>query len=133
MEEVENNKIIAEFCGYQYFPYDETAPKWVNNKEGGIPLDQFNGWRKPHKGHLKIEGWYLCRSHRDLRYHRDWNWFMSAWNKWRAQKILLIVNYHKWLSYHNKIKEAILTNDTPLEASRVLADGVRWLKSIEKQ
>jgi hypothetical protein len=62
---IEGNKLIAEFMGYKYFRYPARDP----------------GWRKE-KGHLKMNGYFLCRTHNQLRYHRDWSWLMPVLHKW---------------------------------------------------
>jgi len=67
---IEGNKLIAEFMGYQYFPYNsETANKIIH------------GWRKPTKGHIKISGWYLCRTSKDLQYCSSWDWLKPVIDK----------------------------------------------------
>lgn len=76
-EIIEGNKIIAQFMGYEYFPFDETKMQTLND----VPLDQMNGWHRPSLGHYKIDGWYLYRTHNELRYHRDWNWLMTVLDK----------------------------------------------------
>jgi hypothetical protein len=65
-EILEGNKLIAEFMGYGYHPHmeGETLP----------------GWRKE-KAHPKISGTYLARVHKDLAYHRSWEWLMTAVEK----------------------------------------------------
>ena len=82
-EILEGNKIIASFMGYKYFPFDETQRQWVGDKKDGMLLDQMNGWHRPSLGHYKIDGWYLCRNHNELRYHRDWSWLMTVVEKIR--------------------------------------------------
>jgi hypothetical protein len=65
-EALEGNKLIAEFMGYSYYPHtrEETLP----------------GWRKE-KAHPKISGTYLARVHKNLDYHRSWEWLMTAVEK----------------------------------------------------
>ena len=65
-EALEGNKLIAEFMGYSYYPHtrEETLP----------------GWRKE-KSHPKISGTYLARVHKNLAYHRSWEWLMTAVEK----------------------------------------------------
>lgn len=65
-ESLEGNKLIANFMGYNYHPHmeGETLP----------------GWRKE-KAHLKVIGTYLGRTHKDLAYHRSWDWLMTAVQK----------------------------------------------------
>jgi hypothetical protein len=62
---MEENRMIAEFMGYKYYPHPSRD----------------RGWRKE-KGHLKMQWYYLCRTHKELRFHRDWNWLMRVLHKW---------------------------------------------------
>lgn len=59
-----NSERIAEFMGYKYYKY---------------PL-QDAGWRKE-KGHLKISGYYLCRTVKQMRYCVSWDWLMPVGKK----------------------------------------------------
>lgn len=63
-EIIQNNKMIAEFMGYRYYPHPDKEP----------------GWRKE-KGHLKLSGYYLARSHNGLKYHQSWGWIMPVVEK----------------------------------------------------
>ena len=71
-EILEGNKLIAQFMGYKYIPFDETKPKnspvgwWKDNRVGIIN---------------KIEKNYLCRKHTDLNYYSSWNWLMPVVEK----------------------------------------------------
>ena len=76
---IENNKLIAEFMGYKYFPFNSKLKKkrfkWL-------------GWRKDKlslpKGCTigKIgERYYLDRRHKDLKFHEDWDWLMPVVEK----------------------------------------------------
>ncbi len=63
------NKIIAEFMGYKYHPHPSNNPGWHK-----IPDDKIY--------HPKINnGWYLCRTHKELKYHNSWNWLMPVIHK----------------------------------------------------
>jgi hypothetical protein len=59
MDNIETNKKIAIFNGFQYFPH--------NSEEN---IGNTAGWRTP-IFHHKIKGTYLCRSHNDLPYDKD--------------------------------------------------------------
>lgn len=75
----EGNMFFAEFLGYRYFPYQDGVSV---QKDGDIPvIKEMWGWRKPTKGHIKQEGWYLCRTHNDLRYFNSWDWLYEVVNK----------------------------------------------------
>lgn len=64
-----DNKMLAEFLGYAYIP--------LNKNSNTAP-----GWRKPGATLSKLGtgiGYpYLCRKHRDLVFHCDWNWLMTV-------------------------------------------------------
>jgi len=77
MSNIESNKMIAEFMGYKYFPFDETK-KFENPN---IIVDQMNGWHKPTNGHYKVQDWYLCRTAKDMAYHYKWDWLMPVCGK----------------------------------------------------
>ena len=67
----ENNKLFAEFLGYNYYPHSDTEV---------IP-----GWRKerynPSHKLSVMKGDYLCRTHKQLRFDTDWNWLMKVVEK----------------------------------------------------
>lgn len=72
----ESNKMIAEFMGYKYFPWNTPATDNIPNVAG---------WHKPTmEGHphlpsmQKIQGWYLCRRDAELRYSNSWDWLMPV-------------------------------------------------------
>ena len=79
MNIIEGNKLIAEFMGYKYYPFDYE----LKNKNG---LNRW-GWRKNSPslptGNVKInigKTHYLGRKHRDLKFHEDWNWLIDVIN-----------------------------------------------------
>lgn len=76
-EILEGEKSVASFMGYTYFGHnDPRLPK-------GAPP----GWKSEAKASNftkfnRIDGnKYLCRSHNQLRYSRDWNWLMEVVNR----------------------------------------------------
>jgi len=69
------NQLIARTLGYEYFPFEEGKSVKI---VGTIPVVQEHwGWHKPTVGHLKLNGWYLCRTHNELRYFNDWDWLYN--------------------------------------------------------
>lgn len=70
------NELIAEFMGYQYFPYKDEEKGWlhgwikpeVNRKMGGI------AYKVQHD-------LLLCRRKDDLKYHVNWDWLMPVVEK----------------------------------------------------
>lgn len=88
---IENNKLIAQFMGYTYFPYNMEGvadPGWKTTKETSS-VSKFNNSifvRDSEKRH------YLCRNHHQLSYHTDWNWLMKVAIKIDDTKLLLPMN-----------------------------------------
>ena len=76
----ENNKIIAKFMGYVYFPKieNETMPGWRKplKKDAGFKtLLQYN------PKSMGVKNQYLCRSHNDLKYYNSFDWLITAVEK----------------------------------------------------
>ena len=107
MIQIENAKILAEFLGYTYYPF--------NNNEGENP-----GWHKPswfenkygkrvNLGKIteKIQDWYLCRDHNTLLYKfkTDWNLAMKVYRE--LQKEYFVTDY-------GSVKCALLTGELDL-------------------
>ncbi len=79
-ELLEGNKSIAIFMGYQYFAHNH--PRIMGQGGRLFPA----GWKTtPRTQSLGKFNWpgqrYLCRSHNDLPYFRDWNHLMLAVEK----------------------------------------------------
>lgn len=66
----ENNKLIAEFMGYTYYPYKK--------EEKGLPCGWIKGDRNVANSKL---GGLLCRTHSALSYHFYWNSLMEVVEK----------------------------------------------------
>lgn len=79
--QLENNKLIAEFMGFQYYPFEEGSgitPGWKRFK-GAQPGEKYNSlWGDG--------GAYLCRSHNSLDYHCSWNSIISVYH-WHLKHI----------------------------------------------
>ena len=68
---VEYNKVIAQYMGYKYYPYSEEAK------------GQTFGWMKypsasEFSKHNRHKNDYLCRTHKDMQFHYNWNWIMPV-------------------------------------------------------
>ena len=93
-----NHKLIAEFMGFKYYPFNEGSgkdPGWKNHPDassmrkhndahnlfaGNVKWSIHDGEVFETKGHG--EKWeYLCRHHRGLNYDTDWNWTMRVVEK----------------------------------------------------
>lgn len=77
---VENNKLIAEFMGYKYYPYN------LAEKEEGLKF----GWMRPERRHSNVpflsksskhKNRVLARKHKDLAYHISWSYLMPVVEK----------------------------------------------------
>ena len=78
-EIIDGNKIIADFLGYEYVPFNNglgIKPGWWNPK---TPQILKRNLRVPEK---VSDEFYLGRSANDLKFHSDWNKFMRACKKW---------------------------------------------------
>jgi hypothetical protein len=111
---VNKNKIIAEFCGYKYFPNIKGE-----NLECKNVIDIFKyGWRLPNSFILspkmvnyKIGSPYLGRNHHCLKFHEDWNWLHYVIEKYENTKIVgdmtpsfNLCKNHCWFDYGHNIK-----------------------------
>jgi hypothetical protein len=81
----EGNKLIAEFMGYKYYPYEAPDnPSQQPKAKDYRPRGWIKGDPKYAYFSEKISGvqerghHWLCRSHRDLRYYNEWNWIMPV-------------------------------------------------------
>lgn len=80
----EGNKLIAEFMGYKYYPYEAPDDPSQQPKAKADPVGWIKGDPKfaapSVKGLHKHDRW-LCRLHRDLRYFNEWDWLMPVVEK----------------------------------------------------
>ena len=77
---IEGNKLLAEFLGYKYYPHNH--PDLKNSRDAGWKLNiKASSMLKqnPLLG-LPREA-YLCRHHKGLKYHSDWNHLMKVVDK----------------------------------------------------
>lgn len=72
----EHNKMIAQFMGYRYVPFDEGGKINGGYWHNSIPDNQCNLRSSKTKQHK-----YLCRLHRQLRYFNSWDWLMPVLEK----------------------------------------------------
>jgi len=84
----DNNKMIAQFMGYHYNPY----------KKGS---NITTGWIKDDNKNWKIHNNYLCRKHKELKYHKSWDWIMPVY-----AKIMCVIEFKPidgdYIDYLNK-------------------------------
>lgn len=73
---VEGNKLIAEFLGYEYVPFNNTdsyKPGYWHEKTP----DRFRKL-EPSFVTKTHNNYFLCRRYSDLRYFNSWDWLMEA-------------------------------------------------------
>ena len=73
-EVILDNKLIVEFMGYEYIPFDPNLSIGALNTPCGYWKigDYIKFLKSPN---------YLCRRHKDLRYHQSWDWLMPCVEK----------------------------------------------------
>ena len=115
----ENNKLIATFLGYEYIPHSNTEsyPGW--RKIGSKPMC---------KTAYGIGQTFLCRKHRDLSFHYDWNWMMYVVEKIEELGYFFMIN--KWSAvYTGKTQKAISMTQVGTKKENtyiVISAFVRW-------
>ena len=80
----DGNKIIADFMGYEYVPFnnpDGSKPGWW--KKGTTPEVRAMAF----SARSKNLGIYLGRHHTCLQYHSDWNAIMSVYFRFRKMDV----------------------------------------------
>lgn len=100
---MKDNKIIAEYLGYKYFPFNNLQglekPGWYELRESSNPLAGL--LYHPKSGFVKLGGKYLryiCRSTNDFDFHSSWDSLMPV-----IQKLERDTNIDFYL-YHNGCK-----------------------------
>ncbi len=95
---IEENKLIAEFMGYKYFPYSKGSV--------GIP-----GWKKHENSHLKIGNGYLCRATKDIYYHSSWDWLMKVVEKIEAETAAVFQIFKRQVDIYYEYDKFQLTEE----------------------
>ncbi len=99
---LECNKLIANFMGYEYIPY---------NSE--LVTRELPGWRKKDSVIFSPKQiGYLGRNHYCLKYHSSWNWIMEV-----VERIenLDIKNYcYQWLGNDNTTEYNFINFDVDI-------------------
>lgn len=88
----EYNKMIAQFMGYSYHPY--------NNKEqimGGYWHYSMDESQMSINNFKLKSNLYLCRHHKDLRYFNEWNWLIPVVEK--IENLDLKEYFYSWEDY----------------------------------
>ena len=86
-----DNELIAEFMGYEYFPYRDDEKGWLH------------GWMHPNVNRkfgeharkiAQSRGTFLCRNHGQLRYSTSWDWLMPVVEK--IEEMNYVVQISAW-------------------------------------
>ena len=130
-EQIEQSKVLAVFMGYTYYGHND--PRLI--MPDGKVADP--GWKRSANvcRIAKIEKYYyLCRSHTQLPYIRDYNALMPVWFKFRDMTPPTIPK--ELYDYHNHyidISRAILFHNDPLPAFTALSSAITWLNEIKNE
>ena len=85
-EFIKRNKAIAVWMGYEYRPNNEVSdPRFAGWWRKTVPYDPGKHNWFDYSKHLKSSEAYLGRSHKDLRFHSDWNRLMKVVGKIEAK------------------------------------------------
>jgi len=85
-ELIKRNKAIAVWMGYEYRPNNEVSdPRFAGWWRKTVPYNPTNQTWFDYSKHLKSSEAYLGRSHKDLRFHSDWNRLMKVVAKIEAK------------------------------------------------
>lgn len=89
MNDIERNKILARFLGYEYFGYDGKSPGYAFTND-------YLGWRlkdlKNTPLKLVPKDWFICRKHHELPFDKDWNWIMKVIDKLEKDSYLIEIS-----------------------------------------
>ncbi|MFO7969752.1 MAG: hypothetical protein R6U15_06585 [Candidatus Izemoplasmatales bacterium] len=72
---VDGNKLIAQFMGYEYIPYEKDktqSPGWWHKNSPNIIKGKMPSAEK-----LNFN-YFLCRRHPELRYYNSWDWLIPV-------------------------------------------------------
>ena len=117
-EIIEGNKLIAKFMGFTYYPHNMegvTDPGWKTTidtscfSKNNTAYNMFLGGitiKNPDDTEVVLTNKkdepkriYLCRNHKNLRYHESWDWLVPALYKFDTLfEGKRIINTRKW--YH---------------------------------
>lgn len=130
----DGNRLIAQFIGYEYIPFNNPmnikAGWWHNNTSNIIKLNV-----RPDK---LVGSFYLGRSVKDLKYHKDWNYLMNACRKWDklnehpipiAANISLKKVEEEYVALCEELDHFVTLYEI-MPAFKHLVDCIRWYNNI---
>jgi hypothetical protein len=80
MNNIENNRIIARFMGFESYPFENKGGKGFDVTLNGVPKDDCNGsYSCACYGDLEYNIEQILS--RELKYHKCWNWLMEVVEK----------------------------------------------------
>jgi hypothetical protein len=145
-----DHKLIAEFMGFKYYPFNEGSgkdPGWKSHPDA-TSMNKHNNahnlfagnvsWTLPN-GETHItkgngEKWvYLCRHHKGLNYDTDWNWLMGVVNKIGEMINQADEIFHEQLQNSNLL---LLNGSTSIFCSRGemfkrVVEFIKWYNKIK--
>jgi hypothetical protein len=132
---INGNKIIAEFMGYTYFPFNMEGvkdPGWKTTKD----TSHFTKNNKLFFLRDSVERDYLCRNHHQLCYHSDWNWLMEVCKKINETKLLLPMNgiedsIMPWINAKRPVVKGLINMDI-METWSSVVEYIKWYKKNNK-
>lgn len=108
---------------------NETIADWMGGKFEKREIMTYGGLRH---GKWTFDNDRWCYDDQ-LDYSTDWRWLMPVWYKFRDLKFKVGDNKGTHWTYKDLISDAIVNKGpTPSEACRLLADGIRWYKTIKQ-
>lgn len=149
MDVVNGNKIIAQFMGYTYFPFNMEGvrePGWkttidtssirkFNDSSNLLSGDVFfvneDGTKKLiSKNKNKPKKHYLCRNHHQLSYHSDWNSLIEVGKKINETKLLLPMNgvidsIVPWINARRPIVSGLIDMDI-MKTWEGVVEFIKW-------
>lgn len=135
MTPLEQNKFIAEYMGYTYYPHNCEA------LEGKYDA----GWKRHPKAYALSKmnfhpfidfppDAYLCRGHNGLMYNRSWNAQIPVWAKLSREihsfyKSLTRDDLERWEIFEHNYMSA-LNIDSPSSGLDILVLTLKWFRSL---
>lgn len=126
----DGNKLIARFCGYEYFPYEEG--KSVKDANGILVVQQWWGWHKPTKGHLKLDDWYLCRRHSELRFFNEWSWLYMAIDQIEKENSNVVTISTHYVTVFNRTYNVEIYGSKRATAWNAIVDFIKWRNGLQE-
>lgn len=100
MNEIENNKLIAEFMGFEVGPFENKGGAAFEVKLKGVP-NKLHGFSCAKYGTLQYNIDTVC-AFSSINYHTSWDWLMPVVGKIESLEL------HNEITFHIQEKEAYI-------------------------